>query len=199
LQEEVKITFKEINKTNLSAYAPLFAPLLGAIDLKPDGLVFAKPVTVSFKITYTSPGKKLPLFRFDDRSFSDTGILATVSEDGSSVVAEIDRFSTYAVLDRWGEMKEVCAMSGREPNGPVEDMEIMIRVIEDVGEVAIGERIGSGDCCILAGGKYTLKKDGKVVAHKSIGITTDPEEPYCRHNAQLSCSFVDSRGGGKIL
>lgn len=83
--------------------APLADPLVplhAAVDLAPEGLQFAQPVTLSIGLkTAAPPGASQPvlLHHPDTGEWEETAFIATVDADGNTATVELMHFSDYVV------------------------------------------------------------------------------------------------------
>jgi len=202
LQKEVDIVLEAMPE-ELPAPAPLFATLIGGANFKPDGLSFVKPVTITIPLgSYYEPSTSLPLFRLEGQAFVDTGILATVTEEGYAALANVSHFTIYSLFEGWAEMKEACAKTGRDTTGPEQDIQEMIDVIAETQTVGLGQEIIiDGECYLIIGISYTLQyeKDGQLeTISEIIGTTEDPEGKYTHNVGRLTCDFEDSKGKSQV-
>lgn len=89
-----------------AAFTPSQIFFLGA-DFGPDGTVFTPPVTITFTLPMKLyPGWKLLFYRLENNAWVNTGLEATVNEDGLTASVQVSHFSTYVLFldENWEEV-----------------------------------------------------------------------------------------------
>lgn len=84
-----------------AALADPLVPLHAALELGPEGLEFALPVTLSIDLDKAAPpGARQPVLVHDPESgaWEETAFIATVDADGDTASVELAHFSDYAVV-----------------------------------------------------------------------------------------------------
>jgi hypothetical protein len=102
LKEDLLISVRTIEDLNSSTTleGPL-ARVAGAVELGPSGLEFDDPVTVTIPLQEPGvPGTQMPIFQYfpENGVWSQTKFTGTVDAGGTAVVADVDHFSTLAIL-----------------------------------------------------------------------------------------------------
>lgn len=101
LAESTRIRILNINNETLQDAAPGNKPLLSAVECKPYGLVFNKPVELIYSLYHAEiPGTPVELGFYDaaQDEIIPTGQTTTVPADGYIVSFSVVHFSTYAAL-----------------------------------------------------------------------------------------------------
>ncbi len=101
LSNTVTIQISTVSNDTLSGATPTNTSLLSVVDCQPQGLVFNKPVFLTYTLTQAEiPGTSVELGLYDSaqNKIIPTGQISTVSADGYSVTFSLMHFSTYAAL-----------------------------------------------------------------------------------------------------
>ena len=95
------IEILQVNKDTLQNATPTGATLLSVVECKPYGLVFNKPVSLTYTLYQAEvPGTAVELGLYDSvqAKIIPTGQTSVISADGYSVTFALTHFSTYAAL-----------------------------------------------------------------------------------------------------
>jgi len=101
LNSTQKIRIVPVSKDTLQNAAPGGTSLLSVVECKPYGLVFNKPVEITYTLYQAEiPGTPVELGLYDSiqNKIISTGQTSTVPEDGYTISFTIMHFSTYAAL-----------------------------------------------------------------------------------------------------
>ncbi|MCK9614271.1 MAG: Ig-like domain-containing protein [Candidatus Omnitrophica bacterium] len=101
LTENAYIKILNVNKDTLEFQTPQSDTLLSVVECKPYGLVFQKPVTITYTLSQAEiPGTSVELGFYDyiQDKIIPTGQISTVATDSYSIHFSIMHFSTYAAL-----------------------------------------------------------------------------------------------------
>jgi len=101
LSETKQIKVLNIKKEKIQDATPSGKSLLSAVECKPYGLVFNKPVSIVYTLYQAEiPGTPVELGLYDAVSdkINSTGQVSTIPEDGYTLTFSIIHFSTYAAL-----------------------------------------------------------------------------------------------------
>ncbi len=122
LSEPTRIKILTVNQESLQDATPSGRTLLSVVECRPYGLVFNKPVQISYTLDQAEiPGTPVELGFYDagQDKIVPTGQTSIVSVDGYTVSFSIMHFSTYAVLK---DLVSQGAPIGSEVKIPLPDM-----------------------------------------------------------------------------
>jgi hypothetical protein len=94
------ITISAIPINNVPLPAPATTLVVAAVSVQPAGIVFAKPVTITFPMPYlSSAGTQLQLMEFVNNVWVGTVLKATIDNTGLLAKVDVDKTAQYALLD----------------------------------------------------------------------------------------------------
>jgi hypothetical protein len=108
LSDFMGICISAVQPATLDGKEPEGTALLSAVDCKPQGLVFKKPVQLVYSLAAPEvPGTAIQLGLYDSvqGKIIPTGVVSTVKADGTTAICDIQHFSVYAAL------KDIAAQS----------------------------------------------------------------------------------------
>ena len=101
LNKPTRVEIINLNKETLKSAAPSGTSLLSVVECSPSGIVFKKPVQISYTFSQAVvPGTPVTLGLYDSvkKKITSTGQVSVVPVDGYTVIFSITHFSGYAAL-----------------------------------------------------------------------------------------------------